>query len=90
MLTKTHIFTFKDEKVYKNPTEIVHISQCQTVKSVEEEINKPNAFKLDVKGSTFYLQAENYTDKESWIGALGKAMIKTTGLIDDEMDDRYM
>ncbi len=24
----------------------------------------------------FYLQAENYADKEGWIGALGKAMIR--------------
>ena len=51
---------------------------------MEDEINKENAFKLDVKGNTFYLQAENYGDKESWIGALGKAMIKNTVLIDND------
>ena len=30
--------------MYKNPTEVITIASCQTVKSVEEEINKPNAF----------------------------------------------
>ena len=40
VLTKTHILSFKDEKVYKNPTEVIVMSTCQTVKSVEEEINK--------------------------------------------------
>ena len=44
MLTKTHILSFKDAQVYKNPTEVIIISSCSTVKSVEEEINKPNAF----------------------------------------------
>ena len=37
------------------------------------------------------MQAENYSDKEAWIGALGKAMIKSSVLIDDEgMEDAYM
>lgn len=37
------------------------------------------------------MQAENYGDKESWIGALGKAMIKQSVLIDDEgLEDQYM
>ena len=36
------------------------------------------------------MQAESYSDKESWIGALGKAMIKPSVMIDDEMDDQYM
>ena len=29
-------------------------------------------------------------DKEAWIGALGKAMIKTSVMIDDNMDGVYM
>jgi len=36
------------------------------------------------------MQAENYAEKESWIGALGKAMIKKSVMIDDDMEDRYM
>ena len=44
MLTPTYILSFKDEKIYKNPTEIIPINTCCTVKSVEEEINKPNSF----------------------------------------------
>lgn len=44
MLTKTHILSFKDEKVYKNPTEVIPMKECQTVKSVEEEINRQFSF----------------------------------------------
>ena len=44
MLTRHHILSYREEKVYKNPTEVILIKDCSTVKSVEEEINKPNAF----------------------------------------------
>ena len=36
------------------------------------------------------MQAESYQEKESWIGALGKAMIKQSVMIDDDLDDKYM
>jgi len=36
------------------------------------------------------MQAENYAEKEGWIGALGKAMIKKSVLIDNEDEDAYM
>mgnify|MGYP007006648718 CR=1 FL=1 len=37
------------------------------------------------------MQAENYQDKEAWIGALGKAMIKSSVMIEDEgLEDAYM
>ncbi len=35
------------------------------------------------------MQAESYADKEAWIGALGKAMIKPSVMIDNDMDDVY-
>ena len=36
------------------------------------------------------MHAETYTEKESWIGALGRAMIKPTVMIDDAFDHEYM
>ena len=44
VLTKNYFVSFKEEKNYKNPTEVVPMNTCCTVKSVEEEVNKPNAF----------------------------------------------
>ena len=40
-----------------------------------------------MKGRTFYMQAESYGEKESWIGALGKAMIKPSVMIEDGDED---
>lgn len=70
VLTKTHILSYKEERVYKDPTEIILMNTCSTVKSADEEINKPNAFvsikiynrlnsndmqKLEVNGRTYYM-----------------------------------
>lgn len=33
------------------------------------------------------MQAESYSEKESWIGALGKAMIKSSVMIDNDSDE---
>ena len=100
VLTKTHLLSFK-EKVsdgcYDNPTEVIPLASCQTVKSAEDETNKPDTFvrseiaklsvqKLEVNGTVFYFMAPNFQDKEGWIGALGKSMIKTSVMIDDNFD----
>ena len=41
-------------------------------------------------GTVFYMYAGDYSEKESWIGALGKAMIKPSVMIDDNFDNEYM
>lgn len=53
-------------------------------------INKCNLQKLEIKGRTYYMQAESYQDKEAWIGALGRAMIKSSVMIDEDVEDQYM
>ena len=46
---------------------------------------------MEVQGGTiFYMYAADYSEKESWIGALGKAMIKPSVMIDDNFDNEYM
>ena len=42
VLTKTHIYTFKKERVYDKPTETLVLKFCTTVKSAEQELNKQN------------------------------------------------
>ena len=43
VLTTTTIYTFKEERKYKNPTEVINLRECSTIKSAEEEVHKPNA-----------------------------------------------
>ena len=44
VLTPTHLYTFKYEKVYTNPTESLVLKYCTTVKSAEAEIGVENSF----------------------------------------------
>ena len=44
MLTSNVLYTFKYERKYKDPTELVYLKECTTIKSAEEEINKENSF----------------------------------------------
>ena len=40
VLTKKYLLTFKDEVSYKNPTEVIEMSSCSTVKSADDESYK--------------------------------------------------
>lgn len=69
VLTSKYLLTFPDNQSYKNPTEVIEMSACTTVKSAEDETYKPNSFvsnyhiisfqKLEVNGWTFYMYADN-------------------------------
>ena len=88
---KTHMLTFRDNTGdYSQPTEVIPINNCCTVKSADDELNLKNTFKVLVLDRTFYFMGQDNTEKESWIGALGKAMIKSSVMIDDAMEGVYM
>ena len=85
------MLTFKDNSGdFSAPTEIIPINNCCTVKSADDELNVKNSFKVLVQERTFYFMGTDNSDKEAWIGALGKAMIKSSVMIDDNMDGVYM
>ena len=82
------VFSFEsdDWRNETKPTERICMGKCRTVKSIEDEINKPNAFKIDIAGTIFNFQADSYSEKEAWIGALGRAMIKKSVMMDENFD----
>ena len=99
------MLTYKDDSGdYSSPTEIIPINNCCTVKSADDELNIKNSFvstlnqfiifscvqKVLVQDRTFYFMGADNADKEAWIGALGKAMIKSSVMIDDNMEGVYM
>jgi hypothetical protein len=66
----------------RSPTEFLVLRECQTVRSAEDETGHSFAFRVDAPGRTFFLVAENKEDKERWIGAIGKALIRDTVVIE--------
>jgi hypothetical protein len=79
VLTPRFLFTFKSQQGYKDsPTERLRLQECATVKSSEEELKKDFAFRIDTRDRTFYFAAMDLPDKESWIGSIGRAMVRPT------------
>lgn len=78
VLTPTTLYTFKEERKYRNPTEVINLKECSTIKSAEEEVHKPNAIvsasfiqRIDCPDRTYYFVAESSSEKEGWIGSIG-------------------
>ena len=47
VLMKTHMLTYKEnDGNYSQPTEIIPINNCCTVKSADDELNIKNSFKV--------------------------------------------
>ena len=86
VLTSQFILSYEypgHERVGHAPTEFLVLKECVTVKSAEEETGKPYAFRVDHPDRTFYLAVNSKEEKEAWIGAVAKAIVRPTMLIDD-------
>ena len=85
VLTRQFLCTYEyqgEETLGKTPTEFLALRECQTVRSAEDEVGKAHAFRVDGPDRTFFLVAESKDDKERWIGAIGKAMLRGSVLVD--------
>lgn len=79
VLTPRFLFTFKTQQEYgKSPTEKLRLQECRSVKSAEEELKKDFTFRIDANDRSFYFTALDLSDKETWIGSIGKAMVRPT------------
>ncbi len=86
VLTTTYIYTFENQGIYRNPTEEIEVKKIKTVKTDEGKNGfnfvSFNKFlisykqKIITEDTIFYFEAKTFEEKESWIGAIGKAMVK--------------
>jgi hypothetical protein len=83
VLTPQYICSFKTEAERRNPTECIRVKDCSTVKSAPEDVGKENGFRVDTPDRTFLLVADNAQDRESWIGTIGKSMIRPTMMVEE-------
>ena len=85
VLTSQFILTYEypgHERVGHAPTEFLVLKECSTVRSAEEETGKEFAFRIDHPDRTFFLAVETKEQKEAWIGAVAKAIIRPSMLIE--------
>ncbi|CAE6917523.1 PH1 [Symbiodinium sp. CCMP2592] len=76
VLTPQYLCSFKSQGEYRNPTEHIRLAECSTVKSADEDTGKENSFRVDTPARVFYLIADSSSDKESWIGHIGRQMVR--------------
>ncbi|CAD7925360.1 unnamed protein product [Amoebophrya sp. A25] len=88
VLTNDCLATFRSgpEEMYRwsDATELVMFGQMMTVRSADHETGKENSFCMQRQkdGKYFYFLADSASEKESWVGAVGRAMVRRTVMID--------
>jgi hypothetical protein len=75
--------------VQDEPHGIIDLKACLTVKSAEDKTGKPHAFEVATPEHTYYMYAETDAEKDEWIGAIGKAIVRhsTSYKVDEEDED---
>mmetsp|Transcript_2754 Transcript_2754/g.3330 ORF Transcript_2754/g.3330 Transcript_2754/m.3330 type:complete len:123 (+) Transcript_2754:78-446(+) len=86
VLTSQYLCSFKDQGDIRNPTEVIRLRDCSTVKSADEETGKDNSFKVETPDRCFMLIANSGSEKESWIGHIGRQMVRPTVLTTDDAE----
>lgn len=92
VLTRDCLATFRNgpQQVYRccEATELVFFGHMMTVRSAEQETQKENSFCLQRQKDSryFYFIADSSADKESWVGAIGRQMVRSSVMIDDDVD----
>lgn len=78
VLTNQMLYTFEQQGSYVNPTEEIETAKMKTVKTDETRGFQSKEFyiRIELQEDVFILRAASAEEKESWIGAIGKAMIK--------------
>lgn len=73
---------------------MIDLSSCMTVKSAELKAQKRNAFEVSTPETTFLMFADTEKEKDDWIGAVGRAIVRSSttytqevGEGDDDEDD---
>lgn len=75
VLENSTLYSFKAEKSYRDPTEVIDLRVFSSVKSSEDYTNKPNSFDVYSTDMVFSMVADTESEKEDWIRAIGKAIV---------------
>jgi len=75
VLQDATLYSFKQERVYDNPTEIIDLRVFSSVKSSEDYTNRAHSFDVYSTDMVFSMVAGSEQDKEDWIRAIGRAIV---------------
>jgi len=75
VLQDSTLYSFKKERVYDTPTEIVDLRVFSSVKSSEDYTHRAHSFDVYSTDMVFSMVAPAEGDKEDWIRAIGRAIV---------------
>jgi len=73
-LKGSKLFFAKNE--YSAPHGMMDLAQCTTVKSADLKSKKRHSFEISTPETTYLLYADTETEKDDWIGRVGKAIVR--------------
>jgi hypothetical protein len=75
VLQDSTLYSFKKERVYDQPTEIIDLRVFSSVKSSEDYTHRAHSFDVYSTDQVFSMVAPAESDKEDWIRAIGRAIV---------------
>lgn len=71
------------------PRGCVDVRRCLSIKGAEDALNKPCAFEVSTSdGESMFFVADSDKDKEDWINAVGRAIVRhSRALLDHDVQD---
>ncbi|PSC71238.1 pleckstrin homology domain-containing 1-like [Micractinium conductrix] len=84
------IFWFKSDIVgpSSQPRGVIEVDRCLSIKGAEDAINRPHAFEISTTDQNMYFIADSDKDKEDWINAVGRAIVRhSKSMMDREQAD---
>ena len=75
VLQDSTLYSFKKERTYDEPTEIIDLRVFSSVKSSEDYTNRTHSFDVYSSDMVFSMVAASESEKEDWIRAIGRAIV---------------
>uniref|UniRef100_A0A6U3E1W6 PH domain-containing protein n=1 Tax=Lotharella globosa TaxID=91324 RepID=A0A6U3E1W6_9EUKA len=88
VLDGSMLYSFKKERVYENPTEVIDLKVFSSVKSSEDYTNRQNSFDVYSKDMSFSMVAPSSGEKEDWIRNIGRAIITSRNNWQTDYNDK--
>jgi hypothetical protein len=85
------LYSFKEQRKYVNPSEIIDLNTYSSVKSSEDTTLKHYSFDIYSRDHVFSLVAADEATKEDWLRCIGRAIVmsRARGFEDEDEDDGY-
>jgi len=69
------------------PHGLIDLRTCTTVKSAEMRTGRPNSLEVSTAdGTTYWMCAETEKEKDDWIGAIGRAIVRCSSTYQDDAE----